>query len=194
MKWTAYVCAFFCIGTCNSSDASADAVQEIDSVTTLSSVLEQRGQDETNILIEGTLIKIPVVAERVSALKADLDQERRNHSICVAGVRGSIGKSAFVCNDNDFAIMLLVRQPNETISSNLRYIEEFAGEPLKSALSQFIKTVSSHPLNNGERDCVRLILKDAATGATRTPAIVLVRPTQMILQGGEDEILATCLQ
>ncbi|NJO34387.1 MAG: hypothetical protein HC869_15915 [Rhodospirillales bacterium] len=188
---------FLILAVCSPVEANEPAVEQrvIDVKATLTDVLQQRPQERTNIWIELALKDVPAVAERVNGLKAELDRNRRNNTIC-AGARGIVGKSGTVCNRSQFTVMILARNDGESVSANLRYFEDAADDPLRSSIRQFVQALATDSIDTGQQQCVRLVLRDPTSGQLDpvAPVLVLVRVREMPPSAGINASIAICLE
>src|SRR5687768_13183436 len=102
------------LAACSPSDADEPAAEQrtIDVKTTLTEVLQERPQERTSIWVEWALKDVPAISERVLGIKAELDRNQRNNSICL-GMRGIVGKGASVCHKSQFTALILARNPGE---------------------------------------------------------------------------------
>lgn len=182
---------------CSPAEANEPAVEQrvIDVNTTLTEVLQERPQERTSIWVEWALKDVPAVAERVTGIKAELARNRRNNSICL-GVRGIVGKSASVCHKSQFTVMVVARNHGESISANLSYFEDRTDDPLRSSIRQFIQALSTDPIDTGQQQCVRLVLRDPTSGQLDpiAPVLVLVRLREMPPSASVNSSIAICLK
>ena len=183
--------------TGTSVEANEPAVEPrvIDVGTTLTEVLEERRQERTSIWIEWALKEVPAISERVTDIKAELDRNRRNNSICL-GVRGVVGRGASVCHKTQFTVMVLGRNYDESISANLSYFEERAEDPLRSSIRQFSQALATDPIDTGQQQCVRLVLRDPTSRQLDpvAPVIVLVRLLEILPSASVNASIAICLK
>jgi hypothetical protein len=180
----------------------AEVFQGLNADLTIGEALADRYDSGIGILVEASVAGIAAVRERVARLRQDLADRRVNSSICVGGAIGggrqrpTVGKTAFTCNDYDYDLLILARPAGQSISFNLRYIEEFADNPLHSGLIEAIRTISVQSIDTAEDDCVRLIFTNPAGGVRNdVPIIVMVRsddPTSQMPMNEHD--LAACLE
>lgn len=189
----ACVLALSCDGS--GSDASAASQLKpvtIDTMTSLQSVLIEQQSDRTRILVELALTDHQPVADRLAQIKAYFRSIKRNNTVCI-GQRGISLKSGFLCNKPEFDVMVLAKSPSESISSNVASIAEFAEEPLRSALSTVVHTLSEDPINAANTACARLVFRDSDTNEIRQdiPTIVMVTADQI---DPSNEDLQTCLR
>lgn len=178
-------------------EANEPAVEQrvLDVSTTLTEVLEERPQERTSIWVEWALKEVPAVAERVTGIKAELDRNRRNNSICL-GVRGIVGESASVCHKSQFTVMVLGRNHGESISANLSYFEDHADDPLRSSIRQFIQALATDPIDTGQQQCVRLVLRDPTSRQLDpvAPVLILVQLSEMPPSASVNSNVAICLK
>jgi hypothetical protein len=137
----------------------AQNTHEIETGISIADALAARDETSTDILVESSVAKLPAVRERIGQIKAELDHRRANNSICIGGKRTSIGKTAFICNDHDYDLLILARLVGQSISANLKYIEEFSDDPLHSGLSRAIDLIGHDPIDEAASDCVRIIFR-----------------------------------
>jgi len=176
---------------------AASAAGAIRTDIAIAQALEARNDSNVDILLERRLNKVATVARRVGEIKRALDNNHTNNSICVASHRGTIGKTAFVCNDYDYDILFLAREPDQSIADNLRYIEEFAEDPLGRALTEAITLMQTNTVNATDEECIRVVFVDEDTGKVRKdlPILVMIAPGQILAQPGDsDQALQACLQ
>jgi hypothetical protein len=178
-----------------SSDASSDSQSgpvAIDRSTTLQSVLIEQQSDRTRVLVELSLTEYQPIVDRLYEMKAYFQGIQRNNTVCV-GQRGRFLKSGFLCNNSDFDVMILALSPRESISSNVADVAEFSEEPLRSALSTVVETLSEDAINAADITCARFVFRDSDTNEIRQdiPAIVVVTVDQM--QSAYED-LQTCLR
>lgn len=185
------------LAACSPAEENEPAVEQrvIDVSTTLTEVLQERPQERTSIWVEWALKEVPAVAERVTGIKAELDRNRRNNTICL-GVRGIVGKSASVCHKSQFTVMILWRNHGESISANLSYFEDLTDDPLRSSIRQFIQALASDPMDTGQQQCVRLVLRDPSSGQLDpvAPVLVLVRLREIPPSASVNSSIAICLK
>jgi hypothetical protein len=185
------------LSTCSYAEANEPVVEQraIDVGTTLTEVLQERPQERTSIWVEWALKDVPAVAERVRDIKAELDRNRRNNSICL-GMRGIVGEGASICHKSQFTVMILARNPEESISANLSYFEDRADDPLRSSLRQFIQALATDPIDTGQQQCVQLVLRDPTSGQLDpvAPVLVLVRLREMPPSASVNSSIAICLK
>ena len=178
-----------------STDASSDSQSgpvTVDRSTTLQSVLIEQQSDRTRVLVELSLTEYQPIVDRLYEMKAYFQSIQRNNTVCV-GQRGRFLKSGFLCNRSDFDVMILAKSPNESISSNIADIAEFSEEPLRSALSTVVDTLSEDLINHADNTCARFVFRDSDSNEIRQdiPAIVVVTVDQM---QSANEDLQACLR
>lgn len=164
----------------------------IDRSTTLQSVLVEQDSDRTRVLVELSLTEYQPVVARLDEMKAYFRSRQRNNTFCV-GQRGKFLKSGFLCNRADFDVMILAKSQSESISSNIGSIAEFSEEPLRSALSTVVETLSEDAINVADITCARFVFRDSDTNEIRQdiPAIVVMTVDQM---QSTSEDLEACLR
>ena len=192
-----YCALVLVLAACSPDEANEPAVEQrvIDVETTLTVVLQERPQERTSIWMEWALKDVPAIAERLKGIKAELDRNQRNNSICF-GVRGIVGEGASICHKSQFTVMVLARSPNESISANLSYFEDRAEEPLRSSIRQFIEALATGPIDTGQQQCVRLMLRDPTSGQLDpvAPVLVLVRLHEIPPPAAINSSIAICLK
>lgn len=182
---------------CGTAQATEPTIEKrvIDVSTTLTEVLQERPQERTSIWVEWALKDVPAVAERVAGIKAELAHNQHNNSICV-GARGIVGKSGTICNKSQFTVMVLARNHDESISANLSYFEDGTDDLLQSSIRQFVQAVATDPIDAGQQQCVRLVLRDPISGQLDpvAPVLVLVRLREMPPSASVNSSIAICLK
>jgi hypothetical protein len=178
-----------------SGDASAASQLKpvtIDRSTSLQSILIEQHSDRTRVLVELSLTEYQPVVARLAQMKAHFRTTQRNNTFCI-GQRGRFLKSGFLCNSSDFDVMILAKSPSESISLNIADIAEFSEEPLRSALSTVVDTLSEDAINYADTTCARFVFRDSDTNEIRQdiPAIVVVTVDQM---QSANEDLQACLR
>lgn len=186
---------------CGESNVSRNATTanslSIDMHTTLAEVLAANDEGSVDILFEISLGRIAPVAERVAQLKQEFDARHRDNSICFAGSRAEIGKTAFTCNDYDYDVLILARRGGQSISANLDYIEEMVQDPLHVGLVQVIEALRQNPMDDADEVCTRMVFRDATSGRIREdiPTILMIELTALMDQDkGVESLLRACLE
>ena len=183
--------------------ANLHATQGLDTGLTIRKALAERDEISTDILVEASIANIALVRERIGRLRQELADRKADNSVCIGGGiagwtgRPTIGKTAFTCNDYDYDLMILARSEGQSISSNLRFIEEFAEDPLHAGLVDAIDIVSAQPIDDADTDCARLAFRDPASSKVRkdVPIIVMIRLAESKGQSTlSDHDLRACLE